>query len=194
MSSVTAESRISAEVTSIIAGGTVTIATSANTDTMSVADGSATDGGKAAIGAGVAVSVSNVNNLAVVPAWVTIQAHGLTVSATVTVIGTDAESTVSAEAAAGAAGGFSVAGALAIAVVNQLTLAEVRGTVLLTGGDVRIDAASALTSTVKALPVGTGAAAKDSIGVGIAFALNLIVDETYAAIRGSGADGSGGLC
>ncbi|QTV78939.1 hypothetical protein KAE78_06970 [Microbacterium sp. NIBRBAC000506063] len=185
ISSVTAESRITEDVTSIIAGGTVTLATSANTDAMSAADGSATDGGTAAIGAGVALSVSNVRNIAIVPDWVVIQAHGLTVSATVTVVGDDATSTVSAEAAAGAAGGVSVAGSLAIAVVNQYTIAEVKGTVILTGGDVLIEAASALSSIVKALPVGAGSTSTGSVGVGIAFALNLILDETFAALRGS---------
>src|SRR5690606_26806814 len=54
----------------------------------------------------------------------------------------------------------------------------------LTGGDATLTAASRLASTVKALPVGLGAVTSGgSIGVGVSFALNLVLDETTAAIE-----------
>src|SRR5690606_34120207 len=128
-------------------GGTVTLATSANTDAASVADGSATDGDKAAIGAAVALTISNVDNHAIVPHTLTITANALTVSATVTPKGTDVTSTVSAIASSGAAGGVAIAGSVAIAVVNQDTLAALYGTVLLSGGDAVLASASSVEST-----------------------------------------------
>ncbi|MBX3093015.1 MAG: hypothetical protein KF680_00510, partial [Cryobacterium sp.] len=187
VSTVVAQAEITSDVTSIIAGGTVTLASSANSDATTNADGSATDvsgtdGQKAAIGAAVAISVSNVENLALVPAWLTIEAHSLVVSATVTEVGSDTSSTVSAESAAGAAGGVSVAGSVAIVVVNQETRAAVEGVVVLSGGDALIEAASALTSTAKALPVGVGSSSTGDVGVGVSFALNLIWDDTSAEL------------
>ena len=67
--------------------------------------------------------------------------------------------------------------------MNQPTLAAVRGTAVLTGGDVPIESASRLASTVQALPVGFGAAGTSSVGVGVSFALNLVTDETTSVIE-----------
>src|SRR5690606_16457654 len=112
------------------------------------------------------------------------RANALVISATVTVVGTDDTSTVGAESASGAAASVSVAGSLALAIVNQQTYAGIAGVVELTGGDATLTAASRLASTVKALPVGLGAVTSGgSIGVGVSFALNLVLDETTAAIE-----------
>ncbi len=64
----------------------------------------------------------------------------------------------------GAGGGkISVAGSLGLAVINQTTTAEVAGTVVLTGGDATITAASNAASTVKAEPTAGGVTATRSV-------------------------------
>ena len=105
------------------------------------------------IGAAVAITLANVTNQALLPAGDIVHAKALTVSATETVNGADAISTYGAQATSGAGGGkISVAGSLGLAVINQTTTAEVAGTVVLTGGDANIIAASNAASTVKAEP------------------------------------------
>src|SRR5690606_9789245 len=104
----------------------------------------------------------------------------------VTVDGSDIVSSIGAAAASGAGGGnVSVAGTVAIAIVKQVTTADVFGAVALTG-DLDIDAASALAVTVSALPL-NGGAVGGSVGVGAAYALALVDDSTTAAIRNGAA-------
>ena len=168
------------------AGGTVTLAASQNSDAATSADGSAVDGSSANIGAAVAITLANVNNTAQLPTGDTVTAHGLVVSAMETVPGTsgaaDATSTYGAQSTSGAGGGnISVAGSLALAVVNQHTLAELDGTVALSGGDAAITAGSAASTTVKAEPTG-GGVSSTNVGVGASVALNLITDTTAAQL------------
>ncbi|WP_345762181.1 beta strand repeat-containing protein [Diaminobutyricibacter sp. McL0608] len=166
----------------LTAGGLVTLASSANTDAASSADGSASHGATATIGAGVAITLANVTNQAILPVGDTIKAHALTVSATVTPNGADTTSTYGAQSVAGAGQGkISVAGSVAIAIVNQATQAELAGTVTLTGGDVAVTAASNATSTVTAEPTPGGVTATN-VGVGASVALNLITDTTNAVL------------
>src|SRR5690606_33584188 len=105
ISTVVAEARVTTDVTLLTAGGPVTLASSANTDATSSADSSATQpatstgggtggtgggsgGSSVAIGAAVALTISNVTNRSAVPVWLTVRAHALVLSATVTVVGT----------------------------------------------------------------------------------------------------------
>src|SRR5690606_28513497 len=124
-----------------------------------------------AIGTGVAISLAEHTNRAALPAALLVTANGLTVSATGAVTGVDDTSTVTADASAGAAGGVSVAGSVAISIVDHATTADVRGPVTLTGGDLLIEAGSNLTVAANARPVGAGSTATGSVGVGVAFAL-----------------------
>src|SRR5690606_35297145 len=75
ISDVAVEAGVSSDVTLLVAGRTVELASDANADAASVADGAATDGGSAAIGAGVALTLANVSNRAVIPAWLTVAAQ-----------------------------------------------------------------------------------------------------------------------
>ena len=165
----------------------MTLASSANTDAASAADGSASQGADATIGAAVAITLANVTNRATVPAGVSITAQNLAVAATVTVDGADTTATFGAQSVAGAGGGdVSVAGSFALAVVNHTTRAGLDGTVTLTGGDATLTAASVVSSTVKALPAGAGVTDAGDFGFGASVALNLITDRTGAEIADGG--------
>src|SRR6185437_3452629 len=128
------------------------------------------------------ITLANVTNQAILPTGDTVKAHALTVSATVTPNGGDITSTYGAASVAGAGQGkISVAGSVAIAIVNQATQAELAGAVTLTGGDVTVTAASKATSTVSAEPTPGGVTATN-VGVGASVALNLITDTTTATL------------
>src|SRR5690606_24336504 len=132
----------------------------------------------ASIGAGVALTLSELRNIAEVPATVAISAHGVELRAELAPDGGDDASTVAATASSGAAGKVSVAGSAAIALVDHVTRARVLGALTLLGGDLLLSATSALAGTVSALPVGAGSTASGSVGVGISFAFALVDDTT----------------
>ena len=183
VATILAETVIDPVVTSIVATGGVTLATSANTDARSGGDGSAAGEGDATIGAGVALTLSTTTNRATVPATLTVTAHDVALSATVTADGPDTTGTFGAAASSGAAGGnVSVAGSVAIAIVITDTTAAVYGTLVLTGGDVTLLARSDIAGTVTALPVGDGAAGTGDAGIGVSFALTLDTHRTSALI------------
>ena len=70
--------------------------------------------------------------------------------------------------------------------MNHTTRAGLDGTVSLTGGDATLTAASAVSSTVKALPAGAGVTDAGDFGFGASVALNLITDRTSAEIADGG--------
>ncbi|MFK4837878.1 beta strand repeat-containing protein, partial [Microbacterium sp. ZW T2_14] len=182
LSTMRARTIIEPVVTAVTAAGTVALATSANTDAASSADGSAAGDGDATIGAAVALTLANVTNAADVPATLTLRAHDLLVSATVTAAGADTTATMGAQAVSGAGGGkISVAGSFALAVVNHTTRAVIDGTVIL-GGDAALIATSSVSSTVKALPHDDGVIATGDAGIGASVALNLITDRTSSEV------------
>jgi LPXTG-motif cell wall-anchored protein len=182
IATVTATATIEHDGLDITAGRLVTLASSQNTDAATNADGTASHGSTATVGAAVALTLANVTNTARLPVGDTIHAHSLTVSATETVNGADATSTYGAQSASGAGQGkISVAGSFALTVVNQSTLAELSGEVQLTGGDVAVTAGSDATSTVKAEPSEGGVSASD-VGIGASVALNLVTDTTTALL------------
>src|SRR5690606_8317435 len=123
----------------------------------------------------------NVSNRAVIPAWLTVAAQNLVLSAEVAIDGADHTATVTAASTAGAAGGVGVAGSVAIVIVDQDAVAAVYGTVALTGGDLTATAASDLAVTVTALPAEDGVSG-ESIGIGVAFALGLVTDDVHALL------------
>ena len=119
------------------------------------------------------------------PETLTVTAHDLVLSATVAVDRADDTATVSATASSGAAGGVSVAGSVALALVDQETLAAIRGTVVLTGGDASLTAASKVAATARALPDGVGDSASGSVGIGVSFAI-VLLDDTVTALVDDG--------
>src|SRR5690606_17273047 len=103
------------------------------------------------------------------------QAGSITIEAT-----TPGTSELAATATAGAAGGISIAGAVAIAVIDRTTLARLSGSAVTTGGELRIAASSDAAVEATAVPAESGAAGTGAVGVGAAFAL-VILDETTLA-------------
>ena len=183
IATIRARSVIEPTVGEITAGGTVTLSSSQNTDAASGGDGSASRGGDAAIGVGIAITYVDVINRSVVPATATVRANALTVSALINVDGADDTSTISATASSGAGGGkVSVAGSVALGLVWFDTLAAVSGTIELTGGDATIAAGSKVATTVKALAAGEGVVATGDAGVGASFALALVTNDTHARL------------
>ena len=65
----------------VVAGGLLTLSSSADTDATSNADGSAASGGSAAIGAGVAITLANVQNLASIDGGAHTTSNGVAVTA-----------------------------------------------------------------------------------------------------------------
>ncbi|UUT35880.1 beta strand repeat-containing protein [Microbacterium elymi] len=171
--------------------GTVTVASSANTDAVGEANGSTATKGSVGVGAGVAVNDVSMTNVATTGASA-IDAHGLTVTATMTPVDSeDGESdtvhTVSATATSGAsnAAKVGVAGALAINIVSADTEALIpsgasadahEGDVTLTAVFVQHDTAEASSKAgfktcaqVLGLPcnISTAITGQDATGAGL---------------------------
>src|SRR5690606_14756574 len=104
-------------------------------------------------------------------------------SATAASDGTDSLSTVGAEAASGASGKVSIAGSVAIAVVDHETLAAVYGTLTLNSGDLNVTSGSELAVEVKALPVGAGSSGTGSVGLGLSCALAVVDASTRSTVE-----------
>ena len=84
---------------------------------------------------------------------------------------------------AGAAGDVSVAGSVALALVDHTTTAALEAAVTLTGGtDLVLDTDAAAAATATALPAGDGAAG-GSVGIGAAVALVILDVTTESVIR-----------
>src|SRR6185503_19813190 len=141
-------------------------------------------GSDTGVGASFALNISLNNTLAEIEHGETVtgSAHDFLVSA-------ESANTATTKAEAGAAGSTSVGGAIAIAVIENDTVARIGsgagGTVALTG-DLGAQATHSNTVTSTA----SGEAAGDDVGVGIALALNIVIDDTSAELARnfSGAD------
>src|SRR6185295_16359610 len=156
------------------------------------ADGSAVtaEGGDAAIGVGVAINYARMLNTAVIPSTATIDAIGVTVSATM-----HSQHEFYARASSGAGGGdVGIAGSVAINIVNLQTLAVIPGgaTIDANGGNVSVSAASDSSTGTSALPAeapgdGTvsGVTGAGSVGVGASVAVSIMDDLTVAGIDGT---------
>ena len=131
----------------VVNAGGVSLATAANSDALTSADGSATieRGPPATIGAAIAITVANVTNSSTVAGTV----NAPTTLKSLVNTTPDAGHSFTATATSGAGGGdVSVAGSFALAVVTILTRASVTGTV----AALDAQAASSATTTVEALP------------------------------------------
>ncbi|HTZ06018.1 MAG TPA: hypothetical protein VMB53_09700, partial [Gaiellaceae bacterium] len=175
----------------IVAGGTLTLSSSADTDASSTADGSASSGGAAAIGAGVAITLANITNLASIDGGAHTISHGVVVTAGMSgpSVGGNSKHELGAQASSGGGGGnVGVAGSLALEIANISTSASLRSdpirgppTVDASTGDIALSASSDSVSTVKALPNGIGGGGS-SFGLGAAVALSIVNDTTLATV------------
>src|SRR6185503_9456627 len=204
---------IVADGLTIIAGERFEQKTSAHTNAIAIADGSAVQpsegtGGGVSVGAGVAINYARVRNEAILPAGTTVTADGAAVEATMgeeedrplqeglegeeeeeiglPVVPEGEAHHFQAIATSGAGGGsVGVAGSVAINIVNIETTARIAGTLNAGGGDVEIKAESESDSETKALPANGGASGVSSVGVGASVAVAVIDDTTIAELTGT---------
>jgi mucin-19 len=175
----------------ITAGGVLTLFASANADSEAIADASAVSGDiDVGIGVAVAINVAVITTKAYIAEGATVNALGLVVEVGMTELedtepGADPDNSHSfvAKATSGAgAGNVGVAGAVAINVVVNNAHAFMEGDVTLTGGDARIKADSKSESTAEAGTSVKGEGDEAKVGVGAAFALNVIINNIQAYI------------
>ena len=189
----------------IVAGGVLTLRSSANTDAVAKADGSAKytgSAGSTAVGVGVAVNLVDMFDEALIgrgpeengtdPAGPTVTAEGVVIEALMTDVSGDTVHTMGAEAKSGASGGkIGIAGSFAGNFTDLVTSAAITsGSVVDADADntyeatddVSLKAASKAASTVKALPDKSGAVGEATIGIGASIALNLVDDTTHADV------------
>ncbi len=162
----------------VVNAGGVSLATAANSDALTSADGSATieRGPPATIGAAIAITVANVTNSSTVAGTV----NAPTTLKSLVNTTPDAGHSFTATATSGAGGGdVSVAGSFALAVVTILTRASVTGTV----AALDAQAASSATTTVEALP-GEKTGSGKKAGIGASIALAIVNDTTVATLAG----------
>ncbi|MFC0198751.1 hypothetical protein ACFFIR_17930, partial [Microbacterium arthrosphaerae] len=172
----------------LAATGSVVIDAATHSDVISRADGSAAQGADATIGAAVALTRADISTTAVVPAGVAVTAGSLQLFARALEDGGDTTSALGAESVAGAGGGkVSVAGSVAIGLVNHSTRAAVDGSVTITGGGaVTASATSDVATTVTAFPHEGGVTGAESLGIGASFALAVVTGSTLAELAAAG--------
>ena len=165
----------------VLDASAVSLATAANSDAETSADGSATveRGPPASVGAAIAITVANVTNTSTVAGTV----NAPTTMKSLVNTTPDATHTFSSTATSGAGGGdVSVAGSFALAVVTLVTETLVTGTV--NGGQLDAEASSSSTTSVTAKP-GEKTGAGTKAGVGASIALSIVNDTTRATIAGT---------
>ncbi|WP_159604522.1 beta strand repeat-containing protein, partial [Agromyces humi] len=179
----------------LVATGPASFTTRNNTDASATADGSSTGATSVGVGAGLAVNRVTLRNEASTGVGSALTANGLTLSATVKPVASDSTHTFEAIAKAGATDGsgtLGIAGAFALNLVDATTLGVIHGSqapgpapsptpgVVITGsGAVTLIAGSKTVDKAsgKATQSGTG-----TVGIGAAFALNLVTHTVYAGI------------
>ncbi|HEY4412851.1 MAG TPA: hypothetical protein VGN06_07620, partial [Gaiellaceae bacterium] len=168
--------------------GAVSFNTSEDTDSTAKANGSATKGTSANIGAAVAINLVTITNTAIIGANDVISSNGLTVMAAMrTTGGSDGKNTLDTESTAGAGSGkLGIAGSLALTIATITTKAEIRSNATrgppgdnLHGQTLTLSAAASVSVTTKAM-------AKDSnagtVGIGAGAAIAIYTDTTTATI------------
>jgi len=161
-----------------LGGGDVVIRAENNTETTVSAKPAGIASGKdTGVGASVAVNISLNNTVAEIE-------NGETVSGSAKnfLVSADSANTAQTYAAAGAQGsGTAVGGAIAIAYVENDTVARIGsgagGSITLNG-----DLGAVASHSDKVLTTATGEAAGKGTGVGIALGLNIIQDDTQAEV------------
>ncbi|OYW21844.1 MAG: hypothetical protein B7Z52_00345, partial [Burkholderiales bacterium 12-64-5] len=166
----------------VSAGGSVSLVAKDDSDIRSVA-GAASYGGKAGIGAGVAISTVDSDTLAefrgtgqTVHGGTGVSAHALSDN-----------DIVSVAAAIGASQGVTATGSVTVNLITNRTRAASTDVLLTSPGAINLDADDV--SSILSI-AGSVALSTSSAGVGIAGAYNEIGNETLAQIDGGGADGA----
>jgi mucin-19 len=156
----------------VSSGGLLTLSSSNKTDATAKADGSAVsaeDANGAAsvnVGVGVAINVVNAVNEAYVGSGSTIDAQWLTIEAKRTEVSGETAGKIGAEAISGASGGkIGIAGSLALNIAESRNEALIKdgATVTLAGGDLKIVAEGATSSTVLATAKGAAVEQKAKV-------------------------------
>ena len=182
----TAEASLEKDVTT---PGSVTLASSEDTDSTAKANGSATKGTTANIGAAVAINLVKITNEAIVDTDVIVNSFGLTLTAAMrTTGGADGKHTIDTESTAGAGSGkLGIAGSLALTILTITTTAEVKSNLSrgppaadnLHGHDLTLSATASVSSTAKAMAKDTDAG---TVGIGAGAAINIVGDTTTASL------------
>ncbi|MEO8751246.1 MAG: LEPR-XLL domain-containing protein, partial [Casimicrobiaceae bacterium] len=170
---------------SVIAGGSLGLKATNNTDAHANADGSAVQG-KVGIGAAVALNLGNNSAQARIGENAQVQSVGVNLNATMTPLstGTDTVSSMGATAVAGGAGkDVGIAGAVAINIENSKAEALVATGAAVDGstGNVVMVAQNNTANVVSARPKAGGATGGDA-GIGASLALDLANNLTRAEI------------
>ncbi|HEY9192370.1 MAG TPA: hypothetical protein VIO81_05815, partial [Methyloversatilis sp.] len=169
------------DTATVDAGGTVSLVAKDDSDIRSVA-GAASYGGKAGIGAGVAISTVDSDTLA------EFRGTGQTVhgGAGVSAKATSDNDIVSVAAAIGASQGVTATGSVTVNIITNQTRASSSGVVLTSSDAINLDADDV--SSILSI-AGSVALSTSSAGVGIAGAYNEIGNETVATVDGGSANG-----
>ncbi len=170
----------------VSSGGTVTLTNGSLLGASAAGDGAAS-GGKAGIGAGVAINVATQSGLASIDAGADVQAVSLTLDSKTSDASEEANA-FSATATAGAGGSkLAIAGSVAINVVTNTVEAFVDGLLRITEA-VMIQASnrSVATSIAGAVASGSssGSGAAKGMGVGASFSLNDVASKSLARVGG----------
>ena len=181
----------------VSSNGSIALHSQANDDAASKADGKASNGSTATIGAAVAVTLATaLNQSGMDPAGTSSSKTGFSALAEMLQAGVTNErkNTFKAEAVSGAGGSgtVGVAGSLALTIVDVKTLALLlsepgRGppSVAITGtGDVSLTASSSSESSAAAKAEQSGS--EGTVGVGASVAINLVNDSTQAGLQDAG--------
>ena len=192
----TTSSATIADGLAITSGGVLTLASQANTDSSTKADGKQVGTAGLTLGVGVAVAVNKatVLNEAVVGSQVTLDTHGLTLSATMRDVSGDQKHVFLADTIAGAGGGkVGIAGSLALTIADVSTNAEIKANAtapaaILHGGPLSMTATSGVTSTANAKAKDE---ASGTVGIGAGVAINIVNDTATASIDSGAAFDAG---
>ena len=167
----------------LVAGGAISLRTSANTDAKATSSGKAVHAGSAGIGAGVSVNYVELTNQAST-SNTTLTGNGLHVDSVMTDVGGDKTHTFEATAKSGAGSDdIGVAGSLALNIIIDHTEATVTsGAVVAAGtGDVSVLAENNMTATAQALADAEGGSS--SVGIGASVAINVLTpNHTWAKV------------
>ena len=168
--------------------GAASFNTTEDADSTAKANGSASNGSSANIGAAAAINLIKIQNTATIGAGDIVDSSGLTLSAIMpgAVTGvSDGKNTFDTEATAGAGKGkVGIAGSLALTIADVVTNVEIkanstRGPPDNITGALSLTAVSSVSSTTKAMAKDTDAG---TVGIGAGAAINSVNDVTTALI------------
>lgn len=158
--------------------GTLSVASSALTQSDVIADGSST-GGSAGVGAAVALNLARVDKQARITG--SAQAQGIEVSAGLPA-GAGSDRFTSAATSGAGASNVGVAGALALNVIDNTSRAQIAGAADARAGGVTIRSENRSASEASALPAEDATASGETLGIGASVAVNVVANESRAEL------------